>query len=233
MLAHEMRYRPGMPLGLKDDAEEDLVGSDLHQDAIDGTYEGLWLAGPEHGMPWHVSRQLEVLMGTVGDKEDWRPSPDIMVHPTAGPDPRSSFDTRAEGVPPLLVEVASPATCAYDLNGKRIGYGLAGVMEYLVFDPTSDLLGTPVRAWHATGEGFVPWHPAHDGHWHSRTLGISFAAEGSLLRVFDAAGNRMPTFREQVQRIAERDRRIAELEAQLATLRQSRPNGNESAANGT
>jgi hypothetical protein len=225
MLAHEIHYRPGMPLGLRDDTEEDLVGSDAHQDAIDASFEGIWLAGPERGLPWHVSRQLMILKGTVGDKADWRPSPDMMVHPTAGPDPRSAFDARSDGVPPLLIEVSSPGTVDYDVNGKRIGYGLAGVREYLIFDPTAELLVTPVRAWHATDAGFVAWAAEADGRWHSRVLGISFAAEGRLLRIYDATGTRMPTFREQARAIAEQARAIAELQAEIARLRKGSSNG--------
>lgn len=67
---------------LKDDAEEDLVGSDLHQTAIRTLCDSLWLVGPERGLPWHVSSQLVVLMGKLEGK-DWHPSPDIFMHPTA------------------------------------------------------------------------------------------------------------------------------------------------------
>ena len=140
---------------LKDDTEEDLVGSDLHQTAIRYLCDSLWLVGPERGLPWHVSSQLVVLMGTVLGK-DWNPSPDIFVHPTAGSMPRSSFDIGVEGVPPFVVEVASPSTWQYDVGPKGRSYGYVGVKEYIVFDPTAELLGTTVQAWHTTTDGFTP-----------------------------------------------------------------------------
>ena len=137
---------------LKDDTEEDLVGSDLHQTAIRRLADSLWLVGPGRGLPWHVSSQLMVQMGTVLGK-DWNPSPDVFVHPTAGPAPRTSFDISVEGVPPFVIEVASPSTWEYDTGPKGRSYGYVGVQEYLVFDPTTDLLGMPVRAWHTTADG--------------------------------------------------------------------------------
>lgn len=196
---------------LKDDTEEDLVGSDLHQTAIRTLCDSLWLVGPERGLPWHVSSQLVVLMGKLEGK-DWHPSPDIFVHPTAGLEPRTSFDIAIEGVPPFVVEVASPATYEYDIGGKGRGYGYAGVREYLVFDPTAELIGRPVLAWHSTDEGWVSWPSDQDGRWYSRTLDLFLKPEGLLLRVLDAAGVPVPTVREQA-------RQNAELLAELERLR--------------
>jgi len=218
MLAHRLSPGPEMLRNLatlKDDTEEDLVGSDFHQDAIRVARDGLVLAGPERGLPWHVSVQLMVLMGAVGPKRDWRPSPDVFVHPTAGPESRSSFDARAEGVPPLVIEVASPETYRYDQAGKRDGYFVAGVEEYLLFDPTGDLLGIQIRAWRRQEEAFVPWTAEADGRWHSGAIPVSFRPEGLLLRVYDAIGVQMPTISEQARRIAEQERRIAALEVAL------------------
>lgn len=206
---------------LKDDSEEDLVGADWHQDAIDTTFEGLWLAGPEEGLPWKVSRQLMVLMGDLGPKRDWRPSPDILVHPTAGTAPLSSFDAAALGVPPLLIEVASPGTFEYDASAKRDGYMVAGVLEYLLFDPTGELLGGQVRAWRAVPGGFTPWLPADDGRWHSTVIPVSFLPEGLLLRVYDAEGRRMPTLREAALR-ADAEQRRADDAALRADAEQRR-----------
>lgn len=203
---------------LKDDTEEDLVGSDAHQTAIRLLCDSLWLVGPERGAPWHVSSQLTVLMGKIEGKE-WHPSPDIFVHPTGGLGPRTSWDAATEGVPPFVVEVASPATWEYDVSVKQRSYGYVGVQECLIFDPTSELLGTPVRAWHATEDGFVPWPPEADGRWHSAVLGIVMEPQGLLLRVYDSAGALVPIVGEQEQRAREQARRIAELEDELRQLR--------------
>ena len=215
MLAHRLSHGPEMLRNLatlKDDTEEDLVESDFHQDAIRVARDGLVLVGPERGLPWHVSVQL---MGRVGPKRDWRPSPDVFVHPTAGPEPRSSFDARAEGVPPLVIEVASPETYRHDVAGKRDGYFLAGVEEYLLFDPTGDLLSTQIQAGRRQEEAFVPWTAEVDGRWHSRAIPISFRPEGLLLRIHDAIGVQMPTITEQARRIAEQEHWVGALEAAL------------------
>lgn len=205
---------PGYPIALDivmlhDDTEEDLVGSDLHQIAIRTLYEGLWLAGPERGLPWHVSTQLMVLMGKLQGKQ-WHPSPDILVHPTAGPDLLTSFDIKTHGVPPFVIEVASPATWEYDIGSKANAYGYVGVQEYVAFDPTTDLLGTSVIARRQTPEGFKTWTADAAGYWHSAVLGISLQVEGPLLRVFDANGVRLPIFTEQARQRDEWTRQLEE-----------------------
>jgi Uma2 family endonuclease len=222
MLVHRLPAWPADLSALKDDTEEDLVGSDLHQDAIQTLFEGLWLAGPGRGLPWHVSRQLMVLMGQVGSKVDWRPSPDILVQLHGGSAPLTSFDAEALGVPPLVMEVASPSTFAYDVGAKRDGYLAVGVREYLVFDPTGELLGEAVRAWRAEAGMFVPWRAGSDGHWQSHEVPVTFQPEGLELRVYDADDRRLPTFREQDRlRVAallqaEEERRQADAERRRA-----------------
>jgi len=130
------------------------------------------------------------------------------VHPTAGPAPRVTFNVSVEGVVPVVIEVASPSTWENDIGTKRRMYGRVGVREYLVFDPTTELLGTSVRAWHATPKGFVAWPARRDGSWQSAVLGATFKPEGLLLRVADQDGVIVPTF--------------DELEDELARLRSQR-----------
>jgi Uma2 family endonuclease len=207
---------------LHDDTEEDLVGSDVHQDAIVTSNQGLRRVARRGRLPWHVSNQLMVLMGRLSGKE-WRPSPDVFVHASAGPEPLNSFDVALHGVPEVVIEVASGSTWDYDVTIKRRSYGHVGVREYLVFDPTAEFLGTSVRAWHATPRGFLPWRAGPDGRWHSSVLGVSFMPEGLLLRVYDRDGALVPTFdeqewlaAEQTWRLAEQERRIAEQARQSA-----------------
>src|SRR6185312_12192410 len=90
---------------LHDDTEEDLVGSDLHQEAIHTVHQSLKLIGRRRALPWHVSNQLMVYMGSLSGKE-WRPSPDVIVHVTAGTVPLTSLNAAVQGAPELVVEVA-------------------------------------------------------------------------------------------------------------------------------
>ena len=60
----------------------------------------------------------------------------------------------SDGVPSLIIEVASPSTWEYDVDtqkGKAFGYRSLGVPEYLVFDPRREFLGTPCRGWQQIG----------------------------------------------------------------------------------
>jgi Uma2 family endonuclease len=222
MALYDLMSEQDLLAELHDDEEEDLVGADWHQDAIRVANEGLLLAGPDRGLPWHVGNQLTVLMGEINGKP-WRPCPDLSVHPTLGPTPLLSLDTRLHGVPAVIIEVASEGTYRYDLGAKRRAYAQVGVQEYLLFDPTQDWLRTAVRAWHATDEGFLPWEPWRDGRWHSRVLDVAFEPQGRLLRVFDQEGVLQPHVSEAVRRAHEREReaekRIAELESENRRLR--------------
>ncbi len=225
---------------LRDDTEEDLVGPDWHRTAIRALHDSLWAAAAQAGLPWHVGDQLEHLIPRPG-MADWRPSPDIAVHLSAGQRAYISFDTRAEGMPPFVVEVVSRSTWRHDIGagstlndyGKVFSYSYAGVQEYLVFDPQQEWLGAPMRAWRRTATGFVPWEAGPDGRWHSTTLGLCLEVQAPLLRVYDAAGLLLPIFREAHQRIEhalgqaqaarlraeQAEQRAAALEAELRRLR--------------
>jgi len=206
---------------LKDDTEEDLVGSDLHQDAIRLLADNLRFVAQRDEPAWHISSQLMILMGPVSGRP-WHPSPDIFAHLTAGPDPLESFDAVGLGAPQVVVEVASPATWQYDVGGKRLGYEFVGVREYFVFDPTDDLLGDRVRAWRATAGGFAPWGADRDGAWRSDLLNLAFRPEGVLLRTIDRDGQMLPSTNEAIRQAAEAARRVAELEARLREQREQR-----------
>ncbi len=203
------------PEWLPDDTEEDLVGSSLHQLAITTLYDSLRLVGPERDLPWCVGDQLTLVIPRPNGSL-YRPSPDILVHPTAGEADRTEFDTRVEGVPSLIAEVVSPTTWQRDVDRKAAWYAYAGVREYFVFDPTGDQLGAHVWARRLIGRRFAPWPTESDGRWTSTTLGITFDVQGPLVRVYDQQGALVPTVTEQARRLAERDRRLAEQDRQLA-----------------
>ncbi len=214
---------------LHDDTEEDLVGADWHQDAIRNVSDCLKNLAESEDLPWHVGDQLP-LSASKPNGVSWRPSPDIMLHPNAGRAKRHEMVVATDGVPLLVIEVASPTTWRYDVDlreGKAWGYTQLGIPYYLVFDPTGELLGAPCVGWRQDGGVLREWPADADGRYYVRELGISLQPEGDLLRVFDSAGHPVPFSFEkttlieaQTEHIRTQAERIAELEAQLARLRQ-------------
>ena len=227
---------------LHDDTEEDLVGADWHQHAIVTIVTSLQAISAEHNLAWHVGNQLPFLC-IKPDRTSWRPVPDVMLHARAGAGERADMSLDSDGLPDLIIEVASPSTWRYDVDttsGKAWGYMRLGVANYLVFDPAGDLLGEECRGWQRRAGVTAPWHPTKDGRYHALSLEISFKAEGSLLRVFDQQGNpvafphettqqlrtQQQMIHEQGQALQRQERetnaqaaRVAELEAELAKLR--------------
>jgi len=208
-------------IGLHDDMEEDLVGTDWHQRAINSLYTNLSDIAQRAGLPWHVGNQL-TLVAWKPDGTAWRPSPDIMVHPQGGPAPRKEMVARTDSVPALVVEVASESTWSYDADtaeGKAAGYLALGVPEYLIFDPTGDFLGgAPCRGWRLVAGAAQEWRPTDDGRYVS-ALGLSMRPDGDRLRVLDRTGNPMPYEYEKTWELAERDAEIARLNAELERAR--------------
>jgi len=222
---HMLDYR-----WLHDDLEEDLVGADWHQDAIRALSTSLKMLADERGWPWHVGDQLTVV-GAKPDGTDWRPGPDISIHPRLGPEKRRDIDVRVGGPPSLVIEVASRSTWAYDVSvesirrgkrqaGKAYGYlNLMRVPAYLVFDPHGEFLAGQIRAWRRVGDAVEEWQPNADGRYDSQALGISFHPDGPLLRVFDPDGNPVPYWFEARRENMALQQRIADLEAALERLR--------------
>jgi Uma2 family endonuclease len=226
------------PIWLHDDTEEDLLGADWHQEAIGEVVNALRDHAEIAGLPWHVGHQLTLVVSNQGGPA-WRPSPDVMVHPNAGAEPREEMTVAGDGIPTLVIEVVSKGTWCYDqdtVRGKAWGYLTLGVPELLLFDPTVEFLGTPCRGWR-TVEGMPePWRADDQGRYHS-ALGVAFQAEGLRLRVLDGALQPLLFRHEKTalmrenrrklelsrQAIAERDSRIARLEAELAALRGKDP----------
>ncbi len=209
--------------GLRDDTEEDLVGADWHQDAIRGLRTGLRDLAARAGLPWHVGDQL-TLVARGPDGSPWRPSPDIAVYPTAGMARRKEMNMRTDGIPALIVEVASESTWRKDVDlrtdeGKARAYLALGVPEYLVFDPLDAYIGAPCRAWRTTGGQIEGWTPSADGRYESRALGIALRPEGALLRVFDHAGLPVPFEFEKTRLLDAQAARIVDQEATIARLR--------------
>ncbi|HVA89134.1 MAG TPA: Uma2 family endonuclease, partial [Chloroflexota bacterium] len=140
-----------------------------------------------------------------------------------------------DGVPALVVEVLSETTWRYDrdtVGGKAFGYMQLGVPEILLFDPTEEYLEHQCVGWRRGDQGYQAWRPDAAGRFQSMSLGVAFAAEGILLRVYDTEGQPIP-FRgerarmlaeerrgqaEQMRTLAERDAEIVRLRAEVRRL---------------
>jgi Uma2 family endonuclease len=193
----------------EDDTEETLVGSSFHQDGIVGTYDSVRNYRDRHDLPWFVGNQIKLFIPRRGNVPAAAPSPDLLIHPTLGPEGRYSLSLATDGPPSLVMEFLSPATARNrDLNtesqtGKPRLYEACGIAEYLTFDPLSDYVPGQVRAWRLGPAGvYAPWEPDEDGYWVSAALGIAFAPRGRWLDVFDGQRQRVPR-NEDVNRLVD------------------------------
>lgn len=205
----------------EDDTEESVMGSDLHQEAINESHAALFeyaLATATSGGPsWYVSTQV-TMIATLPEREaPWRPKPDIFVVPGVAARSRTSYDTRVEGpVPRFVMEVASESTWRNDVGEKARLYALIGVEEYLVFDPAAEFLGEQVRAWHRAGGRWQEWMPAGTINarpaWNSGSLGLAIQPEGLLPRFYHPERGVLPTRREIREQLRSEQgaRRVAE-----------------------
>ena len=141
-----------------------------------------------------------------------------MIHPSAGRGQRKEMVARTDGIPALIVEVASDSTWRHDVNlsdGKAAGYMAMGVPNYLVFDPTRAYLREACRAWRLDDTQRVPgravaWQPDRAGRYRCASLEITLLPEDYFLRVIDEAGRLVPT---RVERIYESFARLEQNQA--------------------
>jgi Uma2 family endonuclease len=207
---------------LKDDTKRSLLGTSIHQAVIVILDTGINSFRRRAGLPWFVGNKLKLIIPRQGGRPPYRPSPDITVHANLPSTDLTSLNVQVYGPPALVIEVASPATARkHDLDtlnpaAKPSAFAQAGIPEYLVFDPTGEFIAEQVQAWRAGPDGaYVSWLPDPDtGRWHS-ALGISFAAQGFRLRVYDPDGNLIPTMEELAIQQEDQAREIAALRAAL------------------
>jgi len=223
---------------LTDDTEEALLGSMLHQRVIVSDVNSLTRYSKRENLGWQIGNQLKLIIPRESGERSYQPSPDIIVHTASNLTARQpSLAINVYGPPALAIEVCSPSTAferdidTINPRAKPSVYVKAGIPEYLVFDPTGDILPEFVRAWRIGSAGdYEPWLPdPATGRWHS-ALGVSFAPQGVLLRVYDPDGNIVPDNddmdeivaalqAERCAQLAAATARIAELEAELRRQR--------------
>ncbi len=203
---------------IEDDTEESVSGSDYHLAAILALYDVLLRYAQRTARRWYVTAEVVVLVN-VPDRyrNPWRPMPDVYVVLDTPDTRRTSLDTRAgEAFPQFICEVASESTWGNDVTEKQRLYADLGVLEYVVFDPRSEFLGQPLRAWRRMPDGaWVSWEPDADGFLHSQVLGLRFRPENNLLRAYAPGEGLLPTGQELEQLAREEAKRRAKLE-QLA-----------------
>jgi Uma2 family endonuclease len=212
---------------LPDDTEESVVGIQIHQDNLYSLAITLRDLFDERGQHWGAGSNLALLGLTRRDGTAYEPMPDVLIHPRPVTYEMASIDVRREGLPWLVIEVASRSTVRQDVGEKAATYARHGIPEYIVFDPYGDLLGTQrgipsgTQLWarrlprDAHGQPiagvYEPWEAEADGRWHCLTSpGLSFAPQGLWLEVWDAQGQPVPRVSEERHR-----RRIAEQQAEM------------------
>ncbi len=185
----------------EDDTEESVMGSDLHQEVINESHATILEYAEALVAGWYVSSQVTVIVVLPEREDPWKPKPDLFVVQGVPAHSRTSYDTRSEGpMPPFVLEVASESTWRHDVGEKARLYQLAGVREYLVFDPAAEFLGEQIRAWRVGEGGWKHWQPVAraDGArvWQSEVLGLALRPEGTLLRFDHPERGTLPVRRE-------------------------------------
>ncbi len=181
---------------IDDDTEESLSGSDYHLAAILALYEVLLRYAQRAVKRWYVTAEVLVLVDIPERVNTGRAMPDVYVVLDTPDTFRNSLDTRTgESFPQFICEVASDSAWGKDVTEKQRVYADVSALEYIVFDPTTALLGQSLRAWRRqSDDAWEPWEPDEQGFLTSATLdGLRFRAEGTLLRVYDPTGERLPT----------------------------------------
>ncbi len=226
------------PDWLPDDTEESVLGSEWHQEAIHILADMLRDVARKRGTTWGIYEQVE-LRGVR--RQNGRPYP---LHPDAfvigqGLDPTRDITAvrlADVGAPLFVAEVASRSTVRNDIEGKAEVYARIGVPEYLVFDPTGDILGVRIRAWrhdpNRPGQ-YRPWTADEDRYWRSDILGVSLQPRPRYIAVRDDDGEEigLPVDNGERARAAERALREAReaaqrLEEELRQLRARLTSGN-------
>ena len=212
-----------VPDALSSDTEVSVVGTEWHQEAIGALADMLRDVAVRRGASWGVCEQVALIGLQHEDGTDYDPRPDVMV--LRQPLPRGDLaSVRIADVdtPLFVMEAASNSTKGNDLDDKRLAYAAIGVREYLVFDPSGDVLSTPLLAWRLAAGTYVPWRPDRGGWWHSASLDVSFRATQPFLSMRDRDGTPVELSREVRRRNWQLEQDLGETARRLADTERAR-----------
>ena len=121
--------------------------------------------------------------------------------------------------PSFVLETTSESTRRQD-EKKKETYAKLGVAEYFRFDPLGEYLRPPLEGFRLEGGRYRPIQPTPDGSLLSQSTGVLFRAEGSQLRLTDAAtGAPLLRKEEEAKALRQAEEKIRALEEELARLR--------------
>jgi Uma2 family endonuclease len=128
---------------------------------------------------------------------------------------RSKYVLWEEGkVPCFVLETTSESTRRKD-EKKKDTYEKLGIAEYFQFDPLGEYLSPSLRGFRLAGGRYRPIPPNPDGSLLSQATGVVFRADGSQLRLMDAATG-APLLRKEEEAKVRREAEKAQREAEKA-----------------
>ena len=166
-----------------------------------------------------------ILVHYCDEAGEWKfLSPDVFVAKGIEKKARRSYVIEDEGkAPDMIIELVSPSTKVEDFGNKRIIYAGWNVQEYFLFDPTGELMSSPLRGFRLSGNEYMPMMGAR---LHSEVLALDLVVEQSWLRLYDPkTGKRLLTHEE-----SEAARRAAEMRAATAEAKTATAEGKAATA---
>ncbi len=139
--------------------------------------------------------------------------------------PRDIYRIAEEGKPPdWVIEVASPSTFNYDVEGKKDLYEAMGVGEYWVYDPQGWMHDPRLQGWVLEPGGYTELvdleRPGLAVTLLSEVLGLEVHFDGADLRMWDPAKQSyLLTLDELEAQIAVREAQTAATAAEAATIK--------------
>jgi Uma2 family endonuclease len=118
--------------------------------------------------------------------------PDDFVVKDCDPGRRRTFKIWEEGkAPDAVFEVTSRGSRRDDTTWKPQIYARLGILEYFLYDPTSDYLAPPLQGYRLDQGAYRHIDPKGNGLLECRALGITLALEGSELVMRDLATGKL------------------------------------------